>query len=422
MAARILVIEDQEDIRNLLDALLVGEGHHVEHSPDGRSGVAKAQAICPDLILLDLMMPQMHGYEVIQHLRAAPKTQRVPIIVMSVKSYPSDQRKALDMGGTLFLQKPFDPKVLLATVRVALRSTLVTFWGTRGSIPAPGPETVRYGGNTPCVSIEHGGSMVIFDAGTGIRKLGVAIQTSAQGRDQDIHLFLSHTHWDHIQGLPFFTPAYVPGNRLHIFGPRSPAKPLHDVVAGQMESEYFPVAFSDLGARVEFEEYRGQSKAVGPFLVSAVYVNHPGVTLAYRIDAPGLSVAYATDVEPYRRRLPGGAPDMEAEALLGRELDSGMVDLVRGADVLIADAQYSPEEYATKMGWGHTCYLDTVELAIAAKVKRLVLFSHDPAHDDATVDAKLAACRALMLERGADIEVLAAAEGAPMLVAANASL
>lgn len=419
MAARILVIEDQEDIRNFLDALLVAEGHQVDYATDGREGVSRAQTHCPDLILLDLMMPQMHGYEVIQHLRAAPKTQRVPIIVMSVKSYPSDQRKALDMGGTVFLQKPIDPKGLLEAVALALHSTQVTFWGVRGSIAAPGPETVRYGGNTPCVSIEQGGTTLIFDSGTGIRKLGAAIQANAQGKPQEINLFLSHTHWDHIQGFPFFTPAFVPGNRLHIFGPRSASKPLEKVVAGQMESEYFPVSLADMAARIDFEEYRGQHKQVGHFVVSATYINHPGVTLAYRIDGPGPSIGYATDVEPNRRRLPGGAPDLEAEQRLGREVDPGLIELLSGVDVLIADAQYSPEEYLSKVGWGHTSYLDTVELAIAAKVRKLVLFSHDAAHDDDAIDRKVAACRAHAVQRGADLDVVAAAEGAPLLISAK---
>jgi len=413
MKRRVLVIDEQENFRNSIATLLRSEGYEVEVAADGAEGVRLALADPPAAVMLDLLMPKMHGFEVIQCLRAALHTARLPIVVMSAKGYPSDQRKALDMGATRFLLRPFEPAILVDALHDLLTTTTVHFWGVRGSIAAPGPETARYGGNTPCVSIEHDGRILILDAGTGIRKLGIALQAAAAGRPLEVDLLISHTHWDHIQGFPFFVPAFVPRNRVRVFGPRSAEKPLEKVLRGQMDVEYFPVALGDMAAQISVEEYRGQHVDIGPFHVVPGYLNHPGVTLGYRIELPGLTIAYATDTEPYRSFLPGQAGD-QAVAAFGKDQDASLIDLVRGADVYIADAQYSPDEYRTKVGWGHTNYADTVDLAIEAGVKRLVLFSHDPMHDDAAVDRKLAHCRVLMAERGADIEVIAAAEGVPL--------
>jgi CheY-like chemotaxis protein/phosphoribosyl 1,2-cyclic phosphodiesterase len=417
MKHRVLVIEDQEDFRDVLVAFLGREGYDVQVARDGAEGVRLAKADPPDAVLLDLMMPQMHGYEVIQHLRAHLPTRRVPIVVLSAKAYPSDQRKALDIGASAFLLKPLDAAQLLETLHHLLDRTVLTFWGVRGSIAAPGPETARYGGNTPCVTVESAGTRLILDAGTGIRKLGIALQGAAAGRKLDLHLLISHTHWDHIQGFPFFVPAFVPGNRIQVFGPRSPDKPLAKVLRGQMDPEYFPVALGDMAADIDVTEYRGQAFDIGPFHITCAYLNHPGVTLGYRIESPGLTIAYATDTEPFRRLLPGGRADAEGAEAFGRAQDQQLLDLIRGADVYIADAQYSPDEYRAKLGWGHTSYLDACEMALEGQVKRLVLFSHDPMHDDAAIDLKLAHCQAWLRERGSDIEVIAASENVPLSLA-----
>ncbi len=415
MKHRILIIEDQADFRDLLVALLGRAGFEVQVASDGLAGLELAKADPPAAVLLDLMMPKMHGYEVIQHLRAHLPTRHLPVIVLSAKVYPSDQRKALDMGATAFVAKPFDAQHLIELLKHHLDQTVLTFWGVRGSIAAPGPETMRYGGNTPCVSIEHAGTTLILDAGTGIRKCGLALQGRAAGRPLEVNLLISHTHWDHIQGFPFFVPAYVPRNVIRVIGPRSPDKPLEKVLRGQMDPEYFPVALGDMAADIRVEEYRGQEFHVGPFHIRATYLNHPGVTLGYRIEGAGIVIAYATDTEPHRRLLPGHQEDPQKEAF-GREQDAQLVELARGADLYIADAQYFPDEYKARLGWGHTSYLDACELAIEAGVKQLVLFSHDAMHDDATVDRKLAHCQQFIRERGSSIVVSAASENVPLMV------
>lgn len=414
MKHRVLILDEADEIREPLAALLTREGYDVQQASDGVEGLRRIQADPPAAVILDLLLPKMHGYELIQHLRAHLPTRRVPVIVLSAKTYASDQRKALDMGAAAFLRKPCDPQELLATVARLVGQTVLTFWGVRGSIAAPGPETARYGGNTPCVTVEVPGTTLILDAGTGIRKLGVSLQGAAAGRPLDLDLLISHTHWDHIQGFPFFVPAFVKGNRLRIYGPRSPDKPLERVLRGQMDPEYFPVALGDLAADITVTELQGQAFDVGPFHITCAYLNHPGVTLGYRIRSERLTIAYATDTEPYHRLLPGGREDAHDVEEFGRTQDQQLLELVRGADVYIADAQYFPEEYRVKLGWGHTSYLDACDMALQAQVKTLVLFSHDPMHDDAAVDRKLAHCREWLAERGSAIEVLAASENVPL--------
>ena len=411
--SRILVVEDQPDIRVLIAAVLRPDGYDLQFADDGEAGVAMAQRDPPDVVLLDLMMPKLHGYQVLQALRAHPATMRLPIVVVSAKAYASDQRKALEMGASAYLQKPFEAKALRTVVRQQLDKAVVTFWGARGSIAAPGPTTVRYGGNTPCVSLSYRGSHVILDAGTGIRPLGVAMQAGAGGKPLDVNLLITHTHWDHIQGFPFFTPAFVPGNRVNVYGPHSTEKPLEKVLRGQMDHEYFPVALGDMAATVTVRDVAMEPFQIGAFTVRAAYMNHPGMTLGYRLEAEGLVIAYATDTEPFRALLPM-VSRTEGVLDFARSQDRDLVELARGADVYIADAQYSPEEYAKKTGWGHTNYVDAVAIAIEADVKRLVLFSHDPMHSDSDIDKKLEHCRALIAAAGKSIEVIAAAESAPL--------
>jgi DNA-binding response OmpR family regulator len=411
MARRVLVVEDEPDVREVITQVLKRAGYEVDPTADGRTAVAMARQDLPDAVVLDLMIPGLHGFEVIQHLRGDEITQDIPIIVLSAKPYPADQRKALAMGANQFLMKPFEPKRLVAAVGRELERTRVAFWGVRGSIAVPGTETVKYGGNTPCVSVEHDETLLILDAGTGIRRLGLRLQKLARGKPLDVQLLISHTHWDHIQGFPFFVPALVKGNEVSIYGPPSVEKPLEKVLRGQMDPQYFPVALGDLAASIRVTELRGDPFSIGPFQISYIYLNHPGVTLGFRIQVGDRTLVYAPDNEPYRHLLTRGAGDDEDRQRYARQRDNGLVTLFSDADLVIADAQYTPDEYKVKMGWGHSNYLDTVEVALAAKARRLALFSHDPMHDDAAVDHKLAHCKEFVQQNGGAMDVVASSEG-----------
>ena len=413
---KILLIEDDEVFRSLTAAVLEKEGHLVRTAVDGAEGLRLAAEEHFDAVVLDLMMPGMHGYEVIQCLRSAPATVRVPIVVSSAKIYESDRRRAFSLGADRFVQKPVDPEKLVSVVSEIFNCVRVTFWGTRGSIAAAGPDTVRYGGNTPCISLHYQGRDLILDAGTGIRKLGIILQGEARGEPLDVDLLVTHTHWDHIQGFPFFVPAYVPGNTVRVYGPRSPSKPLDRVLHGQMDPEYFPVALGDMAGSVQVSDLREAPLTLGPYTIDFTFMNHPGITLGYRIQVAGLTITYATDTEPFGRLLEGNGPVDDTTAQLGARCDRGLVEIARNADLYIGDAQYTPEEYAEKVGWGHSSCTDAVAVAIEAGAKRLVLFSHDPMQNDDAVDAKLVRCRELAAERGSSLEIVAAVEGHTILL------
>ena len=262
----------------------------------------------------------------------------------------------------------------------------IRFWGVRGSIASPGEATARTGGNTSCVEVRCGDRVIALDAGTGLRGLGDLLLREAMrtGKNVELTLLLSHLHWDHIQGLPFFAPIYVPGTRIHVAGPAAPELSLRDAIAQQMRPPTFPVLFEDLPSHLETRALRHLSRLeLDDVVVRAAKLNHPGgAVLAFRIDWGGRSVVYATDTEHYAC------------------VDPVLAKLAHGADVLIYDAQYLPEEYRgevgmAKLGWGHSTYEAGAELAHAAGVGTLVLFHHDPTRDDAAVEAIETRARAL---------------------------
>jgi phosphoribosyl 1,2-cyclic phosphodiesterase len=280
----------------------------------------------------------------------------------------------------------------------------VRFWGTRGSVPSPGPKTVRYGGNTSCVEIRtDGGGFFIFDSGTGIRELG--LQLAQQNGSVSAHLFLGHTHWDHIHGFPFFSPAFLPGNRLVVYGARALDRSLRDVLAGQMHFTYFPVPLGDLRAEIEFVELEPGEIRLDDALVRTRYLNHTAVCMGYRLEADGVAVAYVTDHEPY-----GPAED----GLRGTSVHDGdreLIEFVRGVDLLIQDAQYTAQEYATHRGWGHGSADYVTDLAVEAGIHQLALFHHEPTHADSDIDRMVDQARARAREAGSTMKVFAAAEG-----------
>jgi len=287
----------------------------------------------------------------------------------------------------------------------------VTFWGTRGSIPAPGPDTARYGGNTSCVEVRAGGHLLVFDAGTGLRPLGLAMMREFGDQPFTIHLFISHTHWDHIQGFPFFVPAYRRDVTIHVYGAPGQGRSLEKVLRGQMESEYFPVGLGDLAAAIDVHEFRAEDIEIGGVRVAPMYLNHPGMNLAYRVSSGGRSLVYATDHEPYALTLDHVAGRGEEGRAFGQRLDEAIVAFANDTDLLIADAQYTDEEYAGRIGWGHSPLGATIALAVAARPKSLALFHHDPMHDDAAVARMEQVARETLATQGAAVHCFAAAEG-----------
>ena len=287
----------------------------------------------------------------------------------------------------------------------------VRFWGTRGSIASPGSSTLRYGGNTPCVEVRtDDDTLLIFDCGTGARALGMVL---AQGSPVRAHLFLSHTHSDHIQGLPFFVPAFQPGSHLTIYGPAGVDRSFPRAVGGQMDYAYFPVPIGDLPSHVDFEELGEGSFSVGAARVLTQNLNHTGPCLGYRLEVGGVTLVYATDHEPYA--FPTWRPDRPDESFEPESLlhpgDVRHAEFLRGADLVIHDTQYTEAEYPAKVGWGHSPAEYAVDLALVGRARRLALFHHDPNRGDEAVDALLAASRARAAQTGRRLDITAAAEG-----------
>jgi phosphoribosyl 1,2-cyclic phosphodiesterase len=277
-------------------------------------------------------------------------------------------------------------------------SFTVRFWGTRGSIPSPGPHTVRYGGNTPCVEIwTDAGELIVLDAGTGIRELGRSLLTRANGSPLVGDVFVSHAHWDHVQGLPFFSPAFRRGHRFTIWVAGEPLADLEQVVRGQMTPDVFPVSFDDLEATIEFRPLENGGHASRSYRVATKLVRHPGGALGYRftdLSGAGTSLVYISDNEL------GALEDADAEY-------ASLVEFVRGARLLVHDATYTSAEYASHRGWGHSTDEDALRLAVDAGVETLVLFHHAPSRSDDEIDRIVQRCR----ERSGRVRVIAAAEG-----------
>jgi diguanylate cyclase (GGDEF)-like protein len=279
---------------------------------------------------------------------------------------------------------------------------LVRFWGTRGSIPAPGPQTARYGGNTSCVEVQIGdGSVIILDCGTGVRELGLKL-LKYQKTFERIYLLIGHTHWDHIQGFPFFTPAFLPKSELNIFAPAGFQRSLEDSLSGQMQYSYFPVKLQDLSSRIHFTELEEGFFRLGDVLVETQYLNHTAPTIAYRISSGGATLAYVTDHEPFWNS-PG--------PVFQHPGDQRHIEFLKGADLVIHDAQYTEEEYRTKRGWGHSTVDYATDVAIAAGARSLALFHHDPIHDDTKIAELEEYGRARAAAANSPLEVFAAAEG-----------
>ena len=264
------------------------------------------------------------------------------------------------------------------------------FWGVRGSTPTPERRNSHYGGNTPCLELRlANGTILIFDCGSGLRALGKSLMRQYPGSPIVAYIFMSHFHWDHIQGIPFFTPLYRKGNAFFFHSVALAAQDVQHAVEGQMVSPYFPVDMSVMSAVRHFYDIGTEPIDINGAIIRSIPLNHPQGCAAYRIEADGGSLVYATDTEP-------GSP-MHDESLR---------EFARGADVFICDSQYTPEElHGEKKGWGHSAWTEAVQTARDAAVKQLVLFHHDPDRDDAALDALLASAK------GEFANTIAAAEG-----------
>jgi CheY-like chemotaxis protein len=352
------VVDDDPVAAQLMAELIAISGHAVRSSTSSLTALAEILVQKPDVVVVDLMMPEVDGIELCAMLRAKPSTSGMKVVLVSAKTYEFDRKRALGVGADGFIQKPISAETFMSRILRIVEDKLdLTFWGVRGTLPVSGGKSFRYGGNTSCVTLEfptH--QLFVFDAGTGIKSLSDHLLKQKRARIE-AKIFLSHPHWDHINALPFFVPLYHPGNDFEILGARHGDTTMRQIISAQMDGVYFPITFQEFGARVYFHDLDEEELSFGRIKVKTMLLSHPGRCLGYRVDYNGRSVCYVTDNELF----------LENNPHFNAHYVSKLANFVQGTDAFITDTTYTDQEYASKVGWGHSCIGEVVKLAHAAK-------------------------------------------------------
>jgi CheY-like chemotaxis protein/phosphoribosyl 1,2-cyclic phosphodiesterase len=405
---KFFIVDDDPEILALLGRVLGGAGHAVATSVSSHDALKRIPLERPDCVITDIMMPEMDGFELTRELRRRSELAQMKIIVLSAKTYEFDRRRARELGADGYIPKPFTSDTLLKSIQEIVSSrVVVAYWGVHGTLPTPGTAYTRYGGNTPCVSVEVGGEpLCVFDAGSGIKRLSDQVMASAGTERFSARIFISHTHWDHINTIPFFAPLYVRGNEVEIFGPYQGDLTIERAISAQMESVYFPVTVREFGSRLTFRDLREETLEFGPVKIETMLLSHPGYCLGYKLSARGRSVCYITDNELY----------LASDRRHNPRYVEHLAQFVRGADVLITDTTYRDSEYLTKVDWGHSCVSEVAKLAARAEVKRLHLFHHDIDQTDVVIDLKLKEAREALGRLGSKVHCEAPAEGSTLVL------
>ncbi len=439
-----LVLIDNDALsRALLSQCLSGEGWRVLEANDGEAGFDLVLKHQPAAVLCALRLPKRNGFKVCRAIREQADLSKTRVVLTSVSQFANDRDSAFAAGADDYLIKPIEPAALrralestaengsaveliaLAEEEAPAGPTQIRFWGVRGSIPTPGAETARFGGNTSCVEVRVANQVIILDAGSGIRRLGQSLMREFRDLPVNITLLVTHTHWDHIQGFPFFVPAYNPRVNIRILGYEGAVHGLRGALFEQMQSAFFPVGLNQMASRVTFEELEEMEFDLGGIKIRSIFANHPGICLGYRLSTPAGDIVYLPDHEAYERneteRQRAAGETSPAGLEHARLQDEQVIAFLRDADVVIADSQYDLAEYETRRGWGHTCADDTVDLAMRAKVKQLFLFHHDPDHNDEKINEMVTRAEEKVREKGAALRVSAACEGAEFVLEPDAT-
>lgn len=430
---KILIADNADSIQEMFRSALQ-DNHELAFTKSGRECLDLVESFKPDLVIVDQLIPHLHGIEVLKKIKETHP--QIGVILSTWRALIQDYRTAIEQGAAYYLLKPVSPTTLhrivlqfaegklkvapfplhnLAAVSsienynptIPWDAPYLKFWGTRGSTPVAGPDHAFFGGNTPCLEISHPDSMIIIDAGTGIRSLGEEVMTR---RYKEIHLFIGHTHWDHILGFPFFMPAYSPQYDIHIYAPKGFGKSISELFKGMLDRDYFPVKLDEMQAKVIFHEINDDaSLTIGTVKISVAYACHPGATLCFKIESNGKTIGYVTDNEVmvgYHGHPKGITLDDPRLAA-----DKALINFFKGCDVLIHEAQYLPQEYRQKVGWGHSSLSNAVVFVKETGTKHWIITHHDPASSDEDLHMKEQLAHQILHDCNYDLLVQIAYDG-----------
>ena len=398
--SKVLVIDDSSMAVRVTVQLLKTAGYETEGLNGSERAIDRIRELQPDIVVSDVMMPGIDGFELLRMIRQEQNLADICVVMASAKAYEADRNKAKRLGANGYIVKPFTMEKFDAIIQAQGRM-LLSAWGVRGTLPVPQEGYIRYGGNTSCYALQLAPDRhLVFDAGTGIKNCGNALMRSGQKRIT-ADLFITHPHWDHINAFPFFTPLYIPGNEVRVYGAAQDQISFEQLIVTQMDGTYFPVTVREFGAHVTFHEIGQQQMEIDGIHISSILLKHPGHCLGYRVDYHGRSFCYITDNELY----PADSESTDEEFL------ESLADFCRGANVLVHDCTYFDDEYATKVHWGHSSLSEVCRLAHLAEAERLWIHHHDPDQTDDAIGRKLEFCTETLQAYGSSTKAVLPHEG-----------
>lgn len=399
-----LIVDDDPVSLSAQAEILDSLGWKVISCPESTRAMEMFERERPSLVSLELLMRE-DGLDLCRRMRSAQSPSSVAgetkILIISAKPYEKDRTRALEAGADGYIVKPFTIEKFHSALGVSGKMSM-TFWGVRGTLPVPGQKAIKYGGNTSCVSLSFPtGALFVFDAGTGIKELSSTL-LARKAFLGNIHLFISHPHWDHINAFPFFVPLYLKETTITVYGPyQDSGTNMLKIMSDQMDGPYFPVGLREFSAKVDFRDLREGEYNIEGISVKSMLLTHPGNCLGYRVDYRGKSFCYITDNELYP----------EKSEFFNRGFRDKLVSFIKDSDVLIHDSTYFDDEYRKKVHWGHSPITQVADLAATARINNLYFVHHDPDQSDADIDRKLDIARTFLENAGSKVRCHAPSEG-----------
>ena len=397
-----LVIDDDNDFVQLCRTILEGEGHQVTALTSSGQAIETILTVQPDCVLCDLTMPDLDGFDLFHRIRQQPKIKQPIFIIVTSKQYEFDLRRAFELGVNGYITKPLNLDTFVEEVLEIIEDKMIVeFWGVRGTLPVPGKNTVHFGGNTNCVTLRFAQKeFFIFDAGTGIKALSTHLMK--QGKfPLSAKIFISHPHWDHINGIPFFIPLYIKGNEFEFLGTSHSGLSLEQLISGQMSNVYFPITLKEFAAKVSFRSVVEETFNIGDIQIQTMLLNHPGRCLGFRVEYKKKVFCYVTDMELY----------LENSTSYNQFDVDRLINFIKNANLVVIDSTYMDDEYLKKINWGHSSISRVVDVVDKAKVKTMCLYHHDPDQMDADIKNKLKQAKAMLKSRHSKTRCIAPCEG-----------